>query len=110
MERLRAHQAIVYGPGEPYAARVSGRCLDKQRRPRSLWTAILRCPAQQAATIAREWFGLRGADADSLVWDCVMWDAQRTDRVLVSRDARGRIVRWSVWLDPAGKHRFEVWP
>lgn len=110
VERLTAHHAIVYGAGEPYGPRA-GRCLDKRRRPRSLWTAMLRTPAEQSARIALEWLGLtRERDRASVMWDCVMWDACQTDRVTVRRDARGAIVCWLVWLDPKGAIRFQVWP
>lgn len=108
VERLSAHQSIVFGPGEP--GKSQGKCLDRQRRPRSLWTAIVRAPKEQRAVINRDWFKLtRASDCAQLMLDCVMYDAQVTDRVTVTREGR-TIVKWSVWLDPAGRYRFEVWP
>lgn len=108
VERLSAHQAIVYGPGEP--GKVQGKHVDRQRRPRSLWTAIVRAPKEQRERINLEWFKLtRAKDRAQLMLDCVLYDAQVTDRVSVTRAGK-QIVKWSVWLDPAGKYRFEVWP
>lgn len=108
-EPLTRHETrIVYGPGEPL--RIEGQYRDSRGRPRSIWTAIVRMPKAQRELIGLELYELtRERDRGQLMGECVLYDAQDVDRVTVTRKA-GVIVKWSVWLDDAGKHRIEVWP
>lgn len=84
--------------------------LDSRRRPLSLWTAIRRMSRDAWHRMALEAYGLtRERDRQSLVEDCVFWDAKETNRVTTHRE-RGKVVRWDVWIDPTGSHRVSVWP
>jgi hypothetical protein len=98
------------GDPEPYRA-IEADCRDAKGRPRSVWTSILRMPAAERERMALEWMGLtRQRDRAQVMGECVLYDATKTNKVSVWRDAQGEIVRWSVWIDPKGQHRLEVWP
>lgn len=89
----------------------AGKCRNRSGAPRSLWSALVLWPRRNAGTYAalvREFYDLNPA-RDSLLLECILWDAQQTDRVLVRRAPSGAIVSWVVWIDPKGNHTIEVW-
>jgi hypothetical protein len=107
LEPLVMQSLAIFGRGEP---KLEGRCFDSKRRAQSLWTALLNMPADAYGRMALEYFGLtRAADRACLMRECVLWAAQKTDRVEVTRREK-TIIRWKVWIDPKGSFAVEVFP
>lgn len=110
VEPLTRHESrIIYGPGEPL--RVEGQHVDGQGRPCSLWTAIVCWQDQDGESfdrMLRDIFGLRPGK-DSLMLESLLYCAQETNKVTVTRRARS-IVKWAVWIDRKGRFKLEVRP
>lgn len=97
---------VIYGRGEPLH---EGSCRDARGNPRSLWTAIVRLTPTFLGRIGLAFYGLtRLRDRQSMSAERILYDCQLTDRVSLIQ--RGRVTVLSVWLDPRGEHRIEVWP